>query len=236
MRWLGRSISEESLRTAKRDRPELIKNLRLSGLLSFGPEGVDLPLQDLNVLIGPNGSGKSNLLEMLSLLRAAPTNLPEPVKEMGGVRQWMWKGPGSPSEGMVEAVVHYPSGDQPLRHSLSVADHGGRFEIANEAIANEHPDRPNHGPFTFYNFQRGDPILRDRDGSTRRIQPEHVKSDQSILSQVRDPERYPGISWLQDQYEQIHLFRNWSFGPAASLRREQSTHSRSDFLSDGGRT
>lgn len=61
----------------------LIQRLKVSGLLSFGPQGVDLPLGSLNVLIGPNGSGKSNLLEVLALLNAAPTNLPRPVKKWG---------------------------------------------------------------------------------------------------------------------------------------------------------
>ena len=45
----------------------LIQRLKVSGLLSFGPQGIDLPLGNLNVLIGPNGSGKSNLLEVLAL-------------------------------------------------------------------------------------------------------------------------------------------------------------------------
>ena len=70
----------------------LIRRLKVGGLLSFGPQGIDLPLEQLNVLIGPNGSGKSNLLEVLALLKASPTNLPEPVKEMGGVKEWLWKG------------------------------------------------------------------------------------------------------------------------------------------------
>ncbi len=61
----------------------MIKEIKISGLLSFGPEGVALPLKALNVLIGPNGSGKSNLLEMLALLKAAPKSLPAPLKEMG---------------------------------------------------------------------------------------------------------------------------------------------------------
>ena len=69
-----------------------IYRLRISGLLSFGPDGIDLPLEKLNVLIGPNGSGKSNVLEVLSLLRASPTSSPQPVKEMGGVWEWLWKG------------------------------------------------------------------------------------------------------------------------------------------------
>ena len=35
----------------------LIKKLKIAGLLSFGPAGMELPLHNLNVLIGPNGSG-----------------------------------------------------------------------------------------------------------------------------------------------------------------------------------
>ena len=34
----------------------LIRRLKVSGLLSFGPRGVDLPMEALNVLIGANGS------------------------------------------------------------------------------------------------------------------------------------------------------------------------------------
>src|ERR1700710_3245552 len=106
----------------------LIHSLKVSGLLSFGPTGIDLPLAPLNVLIGANGSGKSNLLEILALLRAAPTNLPQPVKEMGGVREWLWKGPAAPKEALIEALVDYPQGKQKLRHALSIGENGGRFE------------------------------------------------------------------------------------------------------------
>ena len=45
----------------------LFHSLKLSGFLSFGPDGIDLPMERLNVLIGPNGSGKSDLLEAISL-------------------------------------------------------------------------------------------------------------------------------------------------------------------------
>lgn len=74
--------------------PVFIERPKVSGLLSFGPKGIDLPLRSLNVLIGPNGSGKSNLLEVLSLLKAAPTDLSAPIRERGGQWEWCWKGPG----------------------------------------------------------------------------------------------------------------------------------------------
>ena len=49
----------------------LIRRLKVSGLLSFGPRGVDLPMEPLSVVIGANGSGESNLLEVIGLLRGA---------------------------------------------------------------------------------------------------------------------------------------------------------------------
>ncbi|MFH1009350.1 MAG: AAA family ATPase, partial [Candidatus Latescibacterota bacterium] len=188
----------------------------------------------LNVLIGPNASGKSNLLEVLALLKAAPTNLPEPVKEMGGVREWMWKGTSASGEASIEVIVENPRGRQPLRHGLSIADHGGRFEVVDEWIENERAYRNEPVSYFFYKFQRGNPVLKDLSDAERSLRRENVKPEQSILSQVRDPERYPALAWLQEQYEQIRLYRNWTFGPGALLRREQSTHGRSDFLSDGG--
>ena len=54
----------------------LFQHLKLQGFLSFGPDGVDLALEPLNVLIGANGSGKSNTLEAFSLLRTAVRDLP----------------------------------------------------------------------------------------------------------------------------------------------------------------
>src|SRR5580693_7687680 len=130
----------------------LFKKLKVAGLLSFGPDGVDLPLRNLNVFIGPNGSGKSNLVEILSLLKAAPRSLPHPIKEMGGVREWLWKGEGATGEGTVEAVVENPNdkvsyilvgknstslvgpfvenpnAKMALRHFLAMRENGGRFE------------------------------------------------------------------------------------------------------------
>ena len=211
----------------------LIKHLKVSGLLSFGPNGIDMPLGKLNVLIGPNGSGKSNLLEVLALLQAAPTNFPQPVKEMGGVREWLWKGKARTGEAKIEAIIENP-GYQPLRHGLSIADHGGRFEVVDECIENERPYEKKQDVYFFYRFQRGNPVLKDLSDHERSLKRETVKPEQSILSQVRDPERYPVLAWLQEQYEQIRLYRNWYFGPATPMRREQSTHGRSDFLSDGG--
>ena len=228
----------------------LIERLKVSGLLSFSPQGIDLPLGNLNVLIGPNGSGKSNFLEVLALLKAAPTNLSMPVKAMGGIREWLWKNGSAGQEATVEVLVNAPDDPRPLQNSLTIAEHGGRFEVVDERIQRilDLDDRTNlraedlEQKGVFYAFSRGRPVIFDVEGGVlvdtdnrlRRLRREDPKPEESILSQRRDPERYPALAWLQDKYEQIHLYRNWAFGPGAALRREQSTHGRADFLADGG--
>lgn len=212
----------------------LIHRLKVAGLLSFGPKGIDLPLLPLNVLIGPNGSGKSNFLEVLSLLRAAPTKLPEPVKEMGGVREWLWKGPQSNRIASIDAVIDYPPGRMPVRHVLEIAEHGGRFEVTDERIENDRPLEGQSDAYFYYRFQKGYPTLNDFSHQRRGLRRESVKPEESILSQVRDPESYPVLHWLQEQYEQIRLYRSWTFGPLSGVRREQSAQGRSDVLNDGG--
>ena len=219
----------------------MIKEIKISGLLSFGPEGVDLPLKDLNVLIGPNGSGKSNLLEILALLKAAPKNLSAPVNEMGGIREWIWKGEGRPPDGALDVLVdatRMPKVQRDLRHILCIGEKGGRFEVLAEQIngvgllpAKIDPE----GNSVHYRFFRGRAVLRNR--KNRRIgilRREVIHPEESILSQLKDPEQYPALTFLQEKYADIRLFRNWSFGPRAALRREQSAHGRNDFLADGG--
>ena len=153
---------------------------------------------------------------------------------MGGVREWLWKGPAAPKEALIEVLVDNPRGRQELRHALSIGENGGRFEVVDERIENKGPDEGKTDPHFFYRFQRGHPILNEVGAKPRKLRRESVKPDQSVLSQVRDPERYPEVAALQEQYEAIQLYRSWSFGPTASLRLAQSAHARSDFLMDGG--
>jgi len=54
---------------------QLLNWFKISGLLSFGHNGKEIPLKGLNVLIGPNGSGKSNFIEVIGLLKAIPDDI-----------------------------------------------------------------------------------------------------------------------------------------------------------------
>ena len=168
------------------------------------------------------------------MLRASPKSLPAPVKAMGGVREWLWKGKTvAAGEARISAVVTNPGSEIDIRHILSIREHASRFEVSDERIENEKAQPAHSDPVSYYGYQRGYPVLQDIQGTERRLKREQVLSEESILSQVKDPELYPVLSRLQDVYGKIALFRNWFFGPSAPLRREQSTHGRSD-LEDGG--
>jgi predicted ATPase len=212
----------------------MIHRLKVCGLLSFGPIGIDLPLQPLNVLIGPNGAGKSNLLEVLALLRAAPAFLPRPIKETGGIGEWLWQGPGASGAAVVDAVIDWPAGPLPLRHRLEFGSHGERFELTDERIESDPTDgQDTEGDFV-YRFQRGRPVLNAVGAPPRELRRESLSPEESILSQVRFPEWYPALDWLQDQYPRICLYRSWTFGPAAQVRRPPDVQGRGDVLTDGG--
>ena len=76
-----------------------LKTIQPRNILSFGPETPEIELRSLNVLIGPNGGGKSNLIDVISLLQAAPGNLLEPIQTGGGIAEWLWKGAGRSAGG-----------------------------------------------------------------------------------------------------------------------------------------
>ena len=96
--------------------------IKLENILSFGPDAQELKLKPLNVLIGPNGSGKSNLIEVIGLLRAAPSDVMAPIREGGGGDNWIWRGERNVTEARVEVDVVNPFGrsdKQLLRYSLA---------------------------------------------------------------------------------------------------------------------
>ena len=218
----------------------LIQRLKISGMLSFGPEGIDLPMERLNVLIGPNGSGKSNFIEALALLQAAPHDVSAPVRRGGGVTEWLWKGDDAPDAAIVDAIVSYVAGKPALRHVLEIAKQGERFEIRDERIENESPVIGEPEPYFYYRFQRGNPVINDfigelgGDRRRRGLRRDSVYPEQSILSQREDPDLYPELGWLQERYRKIRLYRNWEFGPDAEQRRSPRADEPSTFLTERG--
>ena len=236
----------------------LIHRLKLSGFLSFGPEGIDLTMEPLNVLIGPNGSGKSNFLEAIGLLKSAPRDMSEPFRR-DGIGEWLWKGHGAPGAIRLEATVDDPrTGD--LQHSLELADRGGRPIVTDERVEPSKKHLDEREALSYYRPPRDERVTsmielskREAEEKSRDLRPgswspplltAHYRAgavefandfqpEESLLSCAANTD-YPALWYLQEQYKGIRLYRECLFGPSTALRQSQSAHDRTDFLAEGG--
>ncbi len=208
----------------------LIHAIQLNNFLSFGAVEERIPLGPLNVIIGPNGSGKSNLLESIALLQSAPEQLLKPSREGGGVRDWLWKGAQGTPTATLDVLIDNPKGGQSLRYHLAFTEVGQRFEIVDERVENEAPDGAEHTqPYFYYRFNSGRPVLNVK-GTNRSLQREDVDLEKSILSQRRDPDQYPEITYLGQVLGKMRLYREWSFGRYTAPRLPQKADLPNDML------
>ena len=214
---------------------QFIRSLKIQGLLSFPPDMPPFELQDLNVLIGPNGSGKSNIIETLELLRATPADFAGAIREGGGAAEWFWKGETARRVAKVEVEtgdastgLTTPTG-RPLRYHLNFVTDNIRVELIDEAIEESEPWPGHADRYFYYRFQQGNPAVNIRDRTEgdrwskppRRIERHELRPDQSVLSQIRDPELYPEVTWLGRQFGQIQMLRDWTFGRYTAPRQAQ---------------
>lgn len=208
--------------------PILLRSLRLQNFLSFGPDTPELALGPLNLLIGPNGSGKSNLIEAVCLLRSSPTSLADTLRQAGGVQEWVWKGDPK-GTASVAAVIANPQGQQPLRHIIAFEAEKQAFRLSDERVEQEHLDLG--GPTSFYKYQQGKPVI-NLNGQQRPLDAGTVEASSSILAQRKDPEQYPEITYLGQQYSLIRAYREWTFGRNTIFREPQRTDMRNDRLEE----
>lgn len=216
----------------------LIKQVHISNLLSFGPESEPVELGALNVLIGPNGSGKSNFLEALSLLQAAPGKITDPIRDGGGIQDWLYKSAkNSPKQdARIEVVLKNSMHTKDLRYGLAFHEVGGRFELSDEFLENETADTGKHQPYFFYRWNEGRPVLNSTVNTlvARKLHRESLKPDQSILAQKRDSDFYPELTWVGDQLQDMRFYREWTFGRYATPRLPQKTDLPNDKLEQDG--
>ena len=217
--------------------------IKLENILSFGPDSQELELKPLNVLIGPNGSGKSNLIEVIGLLRAAPSDVMAPIREGGGGDNWIWRGEPKATEARVEVVVGEPfalSYKRPLRYSLAFGPFFfGGTSLIEEIGEVERTEEGEHSSEHYLERRSGKVTLTYRDESGKKSQrellPTDINPDQSILSQLKDPVQYPELTYLGIGLARIHLYREWSFGRNTPPRLPQKADLPNHSLDEDGR-
>jgi predicted ATPase len=219
----------------------MLKSIVLTNFLSFGPGAISLDLKALNVVIGPNGSGKSNLTEAFAVLRAVPRDLPLPIRQGGGVEEWIWRhDPVERAESAKIEIVFEPGQvtkkdtDSPVRYRIEFGSQAGSFVVLDERIEHEAPEPGKKKPYFFFGYEKGRPMLNVK-GTNRSLQRADIDQTQSILSQRRDPENSPEVAAVGDRFKEILIYRSWSFGPESPIRKScgidlETSFLREDFL------
>jgi predicted ATPase len=101
-----------------------------------------------------------------------------------------------------------------------------------EVIEKPQSDAWHDEPFFYYHFENGQPALSIRDGAPRLLRRGEIASDESILSQRKDPDQYPELAYLADVYGGVRLYREWSFGRSSVFRSPQAADLPSDLLEE----
>ncbi len=212
------------------DGKRFLRSIELKNILSYGPEGVKLELEPLNVLIGANASGKSNLIQALRLLQAAPNDFAKPIRDGGGVDEWIWKGLGGSGSARLGVQILDPLKGIGIRYDLGFASEGSRSLLQEEEIVGQDGRR-------IY-------LLRERLLPTETPEMSGwgtldsapagfgVRRDLSILAQLRDPRQDYEFAVLARWLPQLTFFqRPWL---DEGVRRPQRADLPNDFLIESG--
>ncbi len=220
----------------------LIRSLKMRNFLSFGPDSDAIPLKSLNLIIGPNGSGKSNLLEGIALMQSAPGQLNAPIREGGGVRDWLWKGTDKTAVASLEITVESmpPNITPPLRYRFDFTESGKRFEIVDERIENAEVYAGHSEVYFYYRYENNHPVLNIKmetglGSRPRNLRREDVDPEKSILAQRRDPDIYPEITRLAEELSRIRIYREWAFGRYSPPRLPQPADLPNQWLEENAR-
>jgi predicted ATPase len=177
-------------------------------------------------------------------LAATPRDLQVPIREGGGVRDWLWKGKAKATQATIDAIVAYPNGvsynrsGMALRHRLEfTGDASARFLLMDELVEDAAPLPPHQWPSLYYAYQGGRPVINPRavpdNGGVRpqrQLRREDVSPEQSILSQRRDPDIYPELTYLARCFERMRFYREWNLGRYTAPRLPQKTDLPGDAL------
>jgi len=202
-----------------------IKSLHIQNLLSFGPDSPKIALGPLNVLIGPNGSGKSNLIEIIALLQSTPRDLATPIREGGGIVEWLWKLPPARQKAArslptatIDVSANPPHLSGPIDYRLSFTGVNYQLDVKDERVEAEVTEKNQKVAPPFFGYINGRPMLR-MNGTQQELSREQINPQQSILAQRKDPAQYPELTYLGQLFGDIKIYRNWEFGPISDARK-----------------
>jgi predicted ATPase len=196
-----------------------LRSLTVRGYRSI--RRVFLQLGQVNVIVGPNGCGKSNLYRSLFLLvAAADGRLARTLAQEGGMPSALWA--GERLKGTSKRIKIEVGFDQ-WAYSLSCGlpmPSGSAFQldpvVREERLVFRHGDRR----VTVCNRNNGSAQLRNDEGQQVQF-PLSISDSESIMSELREPHRYPELSELREVLLAWRFYHQFRTDAESPLRRPQ---------------
>jgi predicted ATPase len=197
-----------------------LTELRVAGYRSL--RDLRLPLKQLNVVVGPNGSGKSNLYRALWLIaEICEGSFARAICREGGLVSAMWAGPRTSTKPLRMELGFWT---EDLSFLLSCgfptpAPTAFCYDpyIKEEAVWTGRKRKP-----TTTLLERSAGITSIRDAEGRRVDyPLVLSENESVLSQLREPHRFPELFALREAVRGWRFYHQFRTDEQAPLRSPQ---------------
>jgi len=221
-----------------------LKSVRFQNLLSFGPDGMELELGPLNVLIGANASGKSNFIDAIRLLQATPVSVQRFFADNEErAADWIYKGADA-APGYVKLTFSHPAHAQPLTYTISL---GGRerLRIPIERLETQTEQGKDHrlGTYKFFDVDAPHAVMyqgpwdnpHGEPPEPRKLKDDEWKQNESLLSQFKDRRQHPEITYTGELFQTFRVFTDWEFGRGSKVRAGQNADLPGSSLLEDGR-
>jgi len=205
-------------------------SLTLENIFSFKKTTVEL--RGLNVLIGPNAVGKSNLIEAITLLQAAPTDLNVAILRQGGVR--VVCSLAGPVASPIAAIECNQINGEPLQYRLEFSEEAGGFVILRERL-NSITEDPDQAAAEIY-FERTPGSIRFGSSPPEALRAtiSFIPLRESVFSAYKNPADPTPITRIGRQFAATRIYREFHTTGDSQARKGVSTSTRKDFLDDQG--
>ena len=218
--------------------------IKIEGFRSF--KKVELEMPRLAVLIGPNGGGKSNFIDLLKLMaEAGDGKFSDGVFKRGGFHSIAC---GFDPSGelrielhLKEALQQWKTGLVPrvgekefdVRFKMAARNVGYAAQVTEELVRQESVVEPSLTADIVSRGPAGAVFRALGESGVLTDQRVGVSPTELVISQVKDPDKYPAASAVLEEFGGWSFYRDIDVGPDALVRQPALLRSDIQLLTNG---